>query len=60
MSTDVQSIMVRAKITRDEWERLRVLSILRGKPSSEIVGKLIRDFVDRHAPSPAETRKEKR
>ncbi len=46
-------IMVRARITRAEWERMRVLAIKRGESTTDIIGSLIRDFVDYHDPQPA-------
>ena len=46
------SIMVRAKITRDEWERLRILAIRQGRAPSDIVGELIRTYLGSHDPEP--------
>ena len=48
------AIMVRAKITRDEWERLRVLAIKLNMPTSTVVGEMIRDFVNLHDPPPVD------
>ena len=45
-------IMLRAKITPDEWTRLRKLALDRKVAVSLIVGELIREFVDLHDPKP--------
>ncbi len=39
-------IMLRAKITPDEWTRLRKLALDRGESVSTIVGRLIRAELD--------------
>lgn len=44
------SIMVRARITPDEWVRLRKLALDRNTSTSEMIGGLLRDFVDLHDP----------
>lgn len=39
------SIMVRARITSDEWARLRKLAIDRNQSTSEMIGGVLRDFL---------------
>ena len=51
MTAAEKPILVRAKITSDEWERLRILAIKRGENISEMIGKVLREFVDLENPA---------
>ncbi len=48
----IASIVVRVSITRQEWERLQALAVRRNQASSQLVGALLRDFVQLHDPPP--------
>ena len=58
--TEPASIMVRAQLTSDEWKRLRMLALREGVPTSHIVGKLLRDFVELNDPDAVVTRPRRR
>lgn len=59
-ATEATRILVGAKLTRDEWARLRKLAIDRNTTTQEVVGALIRDFVDLHDPPPVRGKKGER
>jgi len=50
------SIMVRSRITADEWQRFRILALRENEPAAEIIGKLMREYVEQHDPDGVITR----
>ena len=54
------SIMIRVRLTPDEWKRLRILALSQNEPTSEIVGRLVREYVEQHDPDSVITRPRQR
>ena len=48
--------MVRSRITADEWQRFRILALRENEPAAEIIGKLMREYVEQHDPDGVITR----
>lgn len=48
VNTSATSIMVRARITPEEWTQFRKLALDLNEPSSAVVGELIRGLIAKH------------
>lgn len=44
-SVNAAPIMVRASITADEWERLRIAALKENRPAKDLVGDAIRAYL---------------
>lgn len=57
MGQTAASILVRSKMSADEWTRFRVLALRQNEPTSEIVGRLMREYLELNDPAGVVTKR---
>lgn len=47
--TDTPPIMVRARITREEWEAVRIAALRENRAAADLIAEAIRDYLAKRA-----------